>query len=952
MWQTFKEIARSVWEIILDYVRHRLFPVTVVFVVLFSILIHRLFVLQIVEGKEHLDNFVYKSEKTLMIDSVRGKILDCNGKVLAYNELSNAATFSNDPRMAVVAEEHDVSENEMKNLVLYDAISILERYGDTLTYDFPIELKKNGTYAFTTEGTKLKNFYKDVYAVLDYEELSIEQKSGGAEGVMAYLCDETFEIPKEYTKDMRLKICACRYKLWMNRYQQYLPVTIAYDISDESAAALTENSDVLPGIDVMTKSLRRYNDAKYFAHIIGYIGGISEEEMEEYNSKLTDDMKYNGAEMVGKMGIEQYCESDLRGSCGSQTMYVDNLGRVLEVIDEQPAKAGNNVYLTIDYDLQKYCYDMLEKEIAAIILANLAPGNVSAKEENAPIPITDAYFGLFNNNYISVEQMGDEDASALEKSIYDIVTKETESTLKRIEDILMREHVAVMYLDESYQEYMQYICDILSRNDILDLSKLDHESDEYLAYINDQDSLYDFLRYAINNEAIDIKALNASSDYYDNDELYKLLVDYALGYLRTDKAFAKMIVHTLIVDGNITGNDVVNLIYLQNVLPSDNDPEYAAFMGGELGAYEFMRRKLEKLDITPAMLDLKPCSGSVVITDVNTGDVKALVSYPGYDNNRLTNEVDSDYYNQLLEDKTTPMVNRATQVQTAPGSTFKVVSSVAGLTEGVIDPDTYINCSGEFTEIEPPPKCWIYPSAHGALPVAAAIQHSCNVFFYTVGYRLSMTEDGRFSDNYGLKRLNKYAEMFGLTELSGVEIDENKPQVSDMDSVRSAIGQGHNLYAPVQLSRYVTTVANRGTCYNLTLIDRVTDFEDKPVRENEAEVLHKLTGISSSTWNVVQEGMRNVVMLDTPETEMIYRIDTPAAGKSGTAQQNDVSPDHALFISYAPYEKPEVSVTSVIQYGYASGNTRELTGFIYAYMYDQQKLVGAEMKADQKAGTD
>ena len=98
MWQTFKEIARSVWEIILDYVRHRLFPVTVVFVVLFSILIHRLFVLQIVEGKEHLDNFVYKSEKTLMIDSVRGKILDCNGKVLAYNELSNAATFSHGGR--------------------------------------------------------------------------------------------------------------------------------------------------------------------------------------------------------------------------------------------------------------------------------------------------------------------------------------------------------------------------------------------------------------------------------------------------------------------------------------------------------------------------------------------------------------------------------------------------------------------------------------------------------------------------------------------------------------------------------------------------------------------------------------------------------------------------------------------------------------------------------------
>ena len=948
MLKTAKEIFLSVMEIILDYVKHRLFPLTVVFVVLFSILIHRLFVLQIVEGKEHLDNFVYKSEKTLMIDSVRGKILDCNGKVLAYNDLSNAVVFSNDPNLENRANALGLSTNELKNNILYETIKILEKYGDELTYDFPVELDRSKNYRFTVEGTRLKNFYKDVYAVTDFEELSAEEKSGGAEGLMAYLCDDVFEISNDYSKDMRLKMCACRYKLWMNRYQQYMPVTIAYDISDESNACLLEHGDELLGIDVSVKSLRRYNDAKYFSHIIGYIGGISEDEIEEKNKDLPEELAYTGGEMVGKMGIEQYCESDLRGTTGKETMYVDNLGRVLEVIEKKPATAGNDVYLTIDYDLQKYCYDALEREIATILTNEIVPGNVAAEEENAPIPITDAYFGLFDNNYIQIDRMGDEEASTLEKSIYNLVSEHTEETLLRIESILKTEHTPVSGLDEDYQEYMQYICDILAKNDVVDFSKIDHESAEYVAYANDETSLYDLLKYVIGEEAIDISLLDANSDYYDNDEIYDLLVKYISGYLSTDEDFHKMVVHRMITNGYITGSDCVELIYLQGVLDKNDDAEYAGFLNGDLGSYEYLIAKIKKLEITPAMLGLKPCSGSVVVTDVRTGDVKALVSYPGYDNNLLTNEVDSDYYNRLLKDTTTPMVNRATQVQTAPGSTYKPMVSVAGLTEGVITPDTYINCSGEFKEIEPPPKCWIYPSAHGALSVSGALQHSCNSFFYTVGYRLSLDSEGMYKDSQGLSSLKKYADMFGLTDLSGVEIDESMPSPSDMDAVRSAIGQGHNLYAPVQLARYVTTVANSGTCYNLTLIDKVTDYEGTLVRDNEATVRNRLTGISRDTWDAVHEGMRQVVSLNTPATELIYQVDTPVAGKSGTAQQNDVTANHALFISYAPYEQPEVSVTTVIQYGYSSGNTRELSGFIYAYMYDQQKLVGAEMKGDKE----
>ena len=937
------EILSSIKEIISDYVRHRLFPVTCVILVMFFTLIHRLFVLQIVEGESHEDSFTYRAEKTLTIDSVRGNIRDCNGQLLAYNDLSYSVIFSNTPELAELAEKKGVPENVLKNEVLADAIKILEKNGDKLYVDFPIELKKNGTYSFRVSDAKRRSFLRDVYTVLDFEELPDEKKNATAEQVFEYLCGEDmFEISDSYDPKVRLMICACRYKLWMNRYQQYMPVTIAYDISDVSNAALTEHEDDLPGVTVSVKSLRRYNDAKYFSHIIGYIGPISDEELKEYNAKLPEDEAYSGEEMVGKTGIEQYCEADLRGTVGSETMYVDNLGKVIEKVSQKPATAGDDVYLTIDADLQKYCYDMLEQEITSIILANLSPGNVSANEENAKIPITDVYFGLLNNDIIRMDRMGDEEATGHEKAIYAAFNSRRQTVVNTIDDIMRVKHTPLRDLDEYNQDYMEYICEILVKNNIMDNSKIDQQSPEFTAYVNNQTSLYDYLMYAISVEAIDISAFSAKSDYYDNEEIYGLLCDYVDNYLLTDEDFEKLVLKVMVVSGEITGADIVNLLYEQGVLDAKTDPDYTAYQNGEFGPYEFMRTKLSKLEINPGMLALKPCSGSVVVTDVRTGDVKAMVSYPGYDNNRLTNEIEDEYYDQLLHDKATPMLNRATQVQTAPGSTYKIVSSIAGMEEHIIDDETYYSCLGEFDKIEPSAYCW-NTYGHGGLDCASAIMYSCNVFFYNVGYDMSITKDGYYNDQYGLERLAKYAKMFGLGDPSGVEVPEVSPRISDSDAVRSAIGQGHNLYAPIQLSRYVTTVANKGTCYNLTLIDKVTDYEGNLVRDNSATVLDKMDTVSPKSWSVVHDGMRRVIAVNTPDYNMCNRVNVAIAGKTGTAQESKVEPNHATFISFAPYEHPEVSVTTVIQYGYSSGNPQELAGFVYAYMYDKDALIGAEM---------
>ena len=247
------------------------------------------------------------------------------------------------------------------------------------------------------------------------------------------------------------------------------------------------------------------------------------------------------------------------------------------------------------------------------------------------------------------------------------------------------------------------------------------------------------------------------------------------------------------------------------------------------------------------------------MTDPNTGDVLACVSYPGYDNNRLANTMDSAYYNQLNTGTARTFYNRATQEKTAPGSTYKMVSATAGLEEGIVDGDTIIYCNGEFDTVTPSPRCWIHPSGHGGLDIVGAIENSCNIFFYTIGYELGLDSAGNYDSGQGIDILAKYARMYGLGEKSGLEIDEAEPEISDEYSVQSAIGQGTSNFTVSQLNRYVTAVANKGTIYDLTLVDKITDADGNLLRDNEAEVTGTMDDVSASTWDMLHEGMERMV---------------------------------------------------------------------------------------------
>ena len=931
----FKEFFSLIKESIIEHVKHRLFVVTVLFLVLFGILIYRLFDLQIVNGEKYQESFTYKSVKTVAVKATRGNIYDCNGKLLAYNEASYTLSYISGTDLTEAAAAKETTSNELRNDIVYKTILILEQNGDKMSVSLPLKLTSKG-FEFTVSGNTLNTFLMNVYGASSVDSLTEEQASSTADDIFKYMRGkDLFNISETYSDEAALKILAVRYEIWLNRYQQYMSVQLADGISEESYAAIKENSDELLGMEVSVESHRVYNDSVYFAQIMGYIGNISNEELEKYNETLDDSEKYSANDMVGKMGLESEFESYLRGKDGYQKMYVDNMGKVIEVIDSKDPVAGNDIYLTIDSDLQKYCYNALETEIASILLAHIK--NVTTSTDKDDIPITDVYFALFDNNVISIDDLAAKDASELEQSVNSYFQSAKQNTLSRLDDILNVSHTPLHDLTLQYQDYMEFICEQLSEMGIYNPSKIDKSDAAYVSYINNSISLCEYLKYAISQGAIDISGISTKSDYYDTDEIYNVLTEYILKEFENNTSFDKLVFKYMIISGELTGSQVINLLYDQGILNMATDADYSDYKAGVMGSYDFICKKIKNLEITPAMLALDPCSGSIVVTNPNNGTVKAMTSYPSYDNNRLTNMIDADYYSKITTDKTTPMYSRATMQQTAPGSTFKMITAFAGMNEGVIGVNDVIQTKGYFDKTETPAKCWIYPSAHGTIGISKAIEESCNYFFYELGYRMATKDTGTYSDITGVERLQKYAGMFGFDSTSGIELPESKPQISDADSIRTAIGQGTNNFTATQLARYVTTLANSGTCYDLSLVSEIKDIDGNVVYKNEHKVQNQLD-FPAEQWNVVRQGMRQVVSVHTSSSALINQINVAVAGKTGTAQQSEARPNHALFVSFAPYENPEVTVTSVIPFGYSSGNAVELSGLVYAYLYDPDVL--------------
>ena len=919
----FREIIDRIKEGIEYIMKSRLMVLIIVFCLTSSVLIGRLFYLQIVRGEEYLENYELQIRRTSEIAATRGNIYDRNGNLLAYNELAYSVTIQD----TVPTNTSSEDKNEILNNTLDQVLSIVENNGDSVIDSFGIILDSAGNYQFaeTNETLRLR-FIADVYGQAYTDDLTEEQKNQSASGIMHHLCSKRYGLDDENNDpEYILKMVNMRYAMGLNSYQQFLSTTLASDVSDETVAAIMENQSKLNGVDIEEESLRRYPDGKYFASIIGYIGPMSQDEYDNLAEDEKD--KYSLSDLVGKSGIEQAFDSTLQGVKGKSTFYVDNLGKIIETVSRTDPKAGNDIYLTIDKDLQINAYNLLEEKIAGIVLSKLTnildyDPSVENDASDIIIPISDAYHAFIANEVIDMDHFANDEAGTAEKAVYAVFQNSKESTLSGIMSQLESpDSAAYKDLSDEMKAYMSYICnDVLAdKTGILLTSEIDTSDETYIAWRTDETiSLNAYLNYAISQNWIDTSKLGDSA-YSSSEEIYQALLTYIEEYLTDDSDFDKLLYEYLIKSGSVTGTQICAIVYEQGVLPMDEDA-YSGLLRGTVDSYGWLHDKIQSLEITPGQLGLEPGSGGLVVTDPNTGDVLACVSYPGYDNNRLANTMDSAYYNQLNSGTSRPFYNRATQEETAPGSTFKMVSATAGLEEGIVDASTTFSCNGVFSEVQPSPRCWVYPNGHGSLNAVGAIENSCNVYFYNVGYELGMDSEGNYDSTRGTDRLAKYAEMYGLGEKSGLEIDEAAPHISDEYSIQSAIGQGNNNFTVSQLNRYVTAVANRGTVYDLTLIDKVTDSSGSLLRDNEAEVVRTMDDISSSTWDQLHQGME--LMVSSHAT--FSGLDFSMAGKTGTAQQNELHADHALFVGYAPADSPEISVAVRIVNGYNSGYASEI----------------------------
>lgn len=926
-----QNLVKEFFEYILSILKSRLFVLGIIVVLLFSVLMIRIFNVQIVNGEYYLENYIQMAEREVLTSGTRGIIYDRNGEVLAYNKLAYAIEIEDDIS--------DSTENKDKKLneIISETINIITSNGDTLINDFPIILNTNNEFEFSVSSDNERlRFLRDIYGKKSISELDTKKETlstSTADDVMKYLCGEKmFDISDEYDKAEQIKIAMVRYNLSLNRFQKYISTKIASNVSEETVAAIYEAQAELKGVTVSEETVRVYNDSVYFAHILGYTGTISEDQLAELNS---DGGSYISSDVVGKSGIEKEMESYLQGTKGKSTIFVDNTGRILENVSKTDAKAGNDVYLTLDAKLQKAGYTILEQKLAGILYSKIVNYDVTPSEDmkTIPIPVKDVYYQIINNNVVDLNKFGLESASDNEKNIYaKFVAKQSGVINWVYSELTTDTPEALSALPEENNTYLSYIYTKLADTEgIINKKAIDSEDEIYQKWTNETISLREFLLYAISKNWINTSKIFDSSEvkYSDTDEIYNKLVEHIYNSLPTDTGFSKKIYYYLIYSGSISGNQVCMLLYDQNVLEYD-EAAYTALRSGS-SAFEFIREQIKQIKITPAQLALDPCSGSLVVTDTNSGDVLALVTYPSYDNNKLSGSVDAVYWKQLNSDLSLPLYNRATQTRTAPGSTFKMLSTITGLEEGYLTPGRTITDLGEFKKITPSPKCWRYPGNHGSINVSQALEHSCNYFFYEVGYELSIDEHGGFSSDLGLSKLKKYGVQLGLTTKSGVEIEENEPLFSTDNSVRSAIGQGSNSFANIQLARYVNTVANSGHNYQLTLLNKVIDTDGNLIKQYEP-TLTNTTNFSQSTWDAVHYGMRLVITGGTAKgTFNGFQINV--AGKSGTAQENKLRSNHSVFVAYAPYENPEIALSVLIPNGESSGYTAEVVRDTIKYYY-------------------
>jgi penicillin-binding protein 2 len=419
-----------------------------------------------------------------------------------------------------------------------------------------------------------------------------------------------------------------------------------------------------------------------------------------------------------------------------------------------------------------------------------------------------------------------------------------------------------------------------------------------------------------------------------------------------------------LIEVDVAGREVQIVGETQSTIPGNN-LRLTLDLDLQQASEDILRRQLRSL---------YKKQGVAIAMNPQTGEILAMISLPGYDNNEFTGGISPEALQALQEDPYHPLVNHAISGMFPPGSAFKIVVAAAGLEEEVVTTSTRLFCGGilwlpnrfypEDPSLAQPFYCWIYHDyhgQHGTLGVLSALSHSCDIFFYQVG--------GGYRDRFeglGEERLGYYAELFGFGEPSGLDLPGEAtglvPTVKwkrvnyseswvTGDTYNMSIGQGFVLSTPLQVLNATAAVANGGTLYRPQIVREIIDSEGNIVQAFAPDVIRQIP-VSAENLDLVRQGMRGAVAEPGGTAHSIYVPGIAVAGKTGTAEffidrNKDGIPDrdregnlptHAWFTSFAPYQNPEIAVlVFVFDGGEGSATAVPITNEILNYYFSRDR---------------
>ena len=408
------------------------------------------------------------------------------------------------------------------------------------------------------------------------------------------------------------------------------------------------------------------------------------------------------------------------------------------------------------------------------------------------------------------------------------------------------------------------------------------------------------------------------SDYRMNDVVGKQGAELAFeSYLRGRPGLRT-------VERNTKGN-IVSENWLREPEPGDN-----VVLTLDIGLQAYVENTLAAA--LPALESKEVQGAACVVLDVDSAELLASASYPTYD---LANF--SAVYNEIAQDPLKPLLNRAFQGMYPPGSTFKMITAIAGLEEEIVTPTTRIRDEGRYTYWGETgaPQCWIYRqlrSTHGLVNVTRAIEVSCNYFFFEVGRQL------------GIDTLADYAGRFGIGERTGIELSESQGVMASRAYTESlggkwyegsvtsvAIGQESTQVTPLQLANYIATLVNGGTRNAAHLLKEVksNDFS-QVVYTYEPRVLNTIE-IQPENLAAVKKGMLDLTTGTGSLRRHFQNLPVQVGAKTGSAQISAQTESNAVFVCFAPFDDPEIAVAVVVEHGGSGGELASIAADILSY---------------------